>query len=503
MSLRDANDARGDTTLDADAVIVGAGPGGAATARVLAEAGWRVVVVEEGPARPNFRPNFNHTQRYHMQEGGAMVALSRDAMMPIAAGRGVGGGSLVNSAICFRTPDAVLEGWVHRLDGDRRYAPEALAPVFDELEALLQVGVTRDAIAGENNRIVVRGAEALGLPGGLVRRNTPGCNGCGICNFGCPVGGKASVDRNLIPMARAQGAVVQADVKVHAVRIEGDRAAGIVGRVHHPDTHEVLGTLTVRAPHVVVCAGGIGTPRLLHHAGLAERLGPAVGAHLHVHPGNAVLGICDHPVRMWSGATQGAYFEHPDLPGVLPHTLTAPPGALMLLLGRVGHEAKSMLPLMQYLCGCVVMVSDQGEGWVGATASGRSRIGYTFAPDDVDRIKAGMVETARVLLAGGARQVLAPVHGVGTHDAVDTFEAALRDRTLHDFALYASHPMGSCRMGADPRDSVVGPSGEAHGLKGLFVADSSVFPSSLGVNPQLTTMVMATAIARGLAATGR
>jgi len=503
MTLRDHTDAAGQTTLSADVVIVGTGPGGAAVARVLASSGRSVVLLEEGPARPNFRPNFTHTNRYHMQEGGAMVATSVDGMMPIAAGRGVGGGSLVNSAICFRTPDHVLESWVDRLGGDRRYDAAALSPVFDELEDLLQVGVTRDEIAGENNRIVVRGAQALGLPGGLVRRNTPGCNGCGICNFGCPVGGKASVDRNLIPMARSHGAIVQGDTKVHTILERDGRASGVVGTVSHPDTRDVVGELTVHAPMVFVCAGGIGTPRLLHHAGLAPRLGDAVGAHLHVHPGNAVIGICDEPVRMWSGATQGAYFEHPELPGVLPHTLTAPPGALMLLLGKVGHAAKSMLPMMQYLCGCVVMISDKGEGWVSSTAQGRSQIGYRFAPDDIDRIKAGMVETARVLLAGGARQVLGPVHGLGTHDSVGSFEAAIADRTIHDFALYASHPMGSCRMGADPATSVIGPTGEAHGLPGLFLADSSVFPSSLGVNPQLTTMTLATAIARGVAAHGR
>jgi len=170
----------------------------------------------------------------------------------------------------------------------------------------------------------------------------------------------------------------------------------------------------------------------------------------------------------------------------------------MVILGRVGHQAKSMLPLMQYLCGCVVMISDKGQGWVGARASGRANIGYAFDDRDVDRIKAGMIRTAEVLLAGGASKVLGAVHGLGTHDDLGSFADAMADRTIHDFALYASHPMGSCRMGADPAHSVVGPTGEAHGLPGLYIADSSVFPTSLGVNPQLTTMTLATAIARGL-----
>jgi choline dehydrogenase-like flavoprotein len=148
------------------------------------------------------------------------------------------------------------------------------------------------------------------------------------------------------------------------------------------------------------------------------------------------------------------------------------------------------------------MISDKGDGTVGARSDGRAAISYRFDPGDVERIKAGMVETARVLMAGGARSVLAPVSGVGEHDTVESFAAALAPKGIHDFALYASHPMASCRMGADPATSVVGPTGEAHRVKGLFLADSSIFPTSLGVNPSLTTMTMATAIGRNLLAAG-
>ncbi len=500
MSIFDHRDVRGDVTLEADVVIVGTGPGGAAAGRALAQAGAKVIWLEEGLGQTRFRKNLAHTNRWHMQEGGTMVSQSLDAMMPIAAGRGVGGGSLVNSAICFRTPDHVLDEWT-RVLGDDRYAPGRMAPVFDEIEARIEVGFTPDEVAGENNRIIVRGAAARGHRGGLVRRNTPRCAGCGHCNNGCPVGGKNSMDLTLIPDGLALGATVRADTWVDTVLVEGDRAVGVAGTVRNPDTREAVGRLTVKAGRTFVCAGGIGTPRLLHTAGLAARLGP-VGRGLHVHPGNAVLGICDHEVKMWSGATQGAWFESDELPGVLPHTLTAPPEAVLAVLGKVGHENKAAFATLPHLCGCVVMISDHGEGTVGARSDGRAAISYSFDPHDVERIKAGMVETARVLLAGGAREVLAPVHGVGVHRTAESFAAALADRSIHDFSLYASHPMASCRMGADPSTSVIGPTGEAHGLPGLHLADSSVFPTSLGVNPQLTTMTLATAIARGVAAAG-
>jgi choline dehydrogenase-like flavoprotein len=497
-TLRDFEAARGDTTLNADVVVVGSGPGGAALSRALADRGMKVVVLEEGPSTPRFRPNLAHTYRYHMQEDGAMVARG-SGFMPIAAGRGVGGGSLVNSAIALRTPATVLDGWSTLMGGDGRLSRAALDPVYDELEALLGVGVTSAEISGENNAIIVRGAAKLGFPGGLVPRNAPGCVGCSLCNNGCPSGGKASVDRNLIPMARANGAIVQGDVKIDTILVEGGRAVGVSGDVHDTDTREKVGRITVRAPKVFLSAGAVGTPRLLHHCGLASTLGDRVGKGLHVHPGNAVLGLCDTDVHMWKGATQGAYFEDPALPGVLPHTFNAPPGAVLVLLGKIGHDNKAFLPNLKRVCGSVVMVSDHGEGTVGATKEGRADLHYWFDPGDLDRVKAGMVSTARVLLAGGAKQVIGLAHGVGWHSDADEFAAALAPRALEDFQLYASHPMATCRMGADPAASVVGIDGQTHGLPGLYIADASVFPTSLGVNPQLTTMAVATVIGRNLA----
>ncbi len=500
MTIRSYEDAHGDNTLEADVVIVGSGPGGAAAARVLAEAGRSVIVVEEGPAQSRFRPNQAHTMRYHMQEGGSMIALGT-AAVTVAAGRGVGGGSLINSAMCWRTPDHVLESWTEVLGGDDRFRPDHMAPVYDEIEEIIEVVMTSETIAGENNMIIARGAAALGLEGGLLRRNTPRCQGCGICNFGCPTGGKASVDRNLLPMARAAGAVIQADTKVLDILVEDDRVAGIRGSVRHPDSGEEVGRLTVFAKDVVVSAGAVGTPRLLLQAGLGDRLGPAVGKGLHLHPGNGVFGYREEPVHMWLGATQGAYFEDPDLPDALPHTLSLPPGALLLALGKTGLEAKAQLDLLPHLAGCLVMVSDKGEGTVGVTSEGTAELSYYFADQDLQTMKAGLKRTCDVLLAGGCTRLLVPLAGSEWVDTAEEAYALIENADWTDYKLlYAAHPMATCRMGTDPSTSVIKPSGEAHGLPGLHIMDSSVFPTSLGVNPQLTTMVMATILARGLAA---
>ncbi|HCP45664.1 MAG TPA: hypothetical protein DIU15_06465, partial [Deltaproteobacteria bacterium] len=457
--------------------------------------GLRVVMLEEGPPRSRFRPSFAHTAKYHMQEGASML-VQGSVPFPVMAGRGVGGGSLVNSAICFRTPENVLESWAESLDDDR-YLAQNLAPIYDEIEARIGVAPVSEATAGENNMVIARGAQKLGLEGGLVRRNAPGCIGCGICNYGCPVGGKGSVDQNLILDAEDAGLRLQADCRAEALLVDGRRAVGVVGRLHHPDTKAPGAVVRVRAKLVVLAAGAIGTPRLLWQDGIARDLGP-VGEQLLLHPGSGILGVCDHEVHMWKGVTQGAYVWDPQLPEALPHTITAPPEALVIQSGRVGLEAKQVMREVNHLCGLGMMVSDRGVGSVRASRSGRAKLRYEWVPEDVDVLKQGLVLSARVLLAGGAREVFVTAFGAGRHRSAEGVAAELDDLPLHAFQLYSAHPMSTCPMGLDPETSVLNPAGRAHRMDGLYIADAGVFPSSLGVNPQLTTMALATLIGRGI-----
>lgn len=483
-----------DRELDADVVIIGTGPGGAAAARVLSGGGMRVVMLEEGPARERFRPNQSAVMRYHMQEGGAMVATGR-TYMPIASGRGVGGGTLINSAIAWRCPDEVLDSWTALL-GDARFSAANMRPVYDWIWEYLGIWETLPGIAGENNDLIVRGVRKLGWEGGYLSRYTPRCVGCGTCFYGCGTGGKSSMNHNFLVEAQAAGVRILAETKVVDVLVASGRAAGVVGQCVHPETGEPGGKVTVRAPKVIVAAGGIGTPRFLH--GISTPLGPAVGRGLHTHPGNAVFGVCKHEVNWWKGATQGAWCHVPDLPGVLPHSSTLPPEVAMLALAALGIGSAEAIRIMPHLVGLLVLVSDKSSGSVGRWPDGRANIRYDFLDSDVERIKAGMVAGAKVLLAGGADWLFCAVGGVGRVWSAEELEVRLRPATIRDFTLYASHPMSTCRMGTDPETSVVRPDGRAHALEGLYLSDASVFPTSLGVNPSITTMAMSTIISQGI-----
>ena len=487
-------------TIETEVAIVGSGPGAASVARVLAEGGVDVVLLEEGPPQSRFRPNQANTARFHMQERGAMLARGNN-FVPVTAGRGVGGSTLINGALCFRAPSDILDGWADAL-GDRGWSADALAPLYDEVSALVGVGITPYEIAGEHNRMVARGVAALHLNGGLAPRNAPGCVGCGICYYGCPSRGKASANLTLLPRAVAAGARIQADTKVREVLVDGDRAVGVRGVAIDPDTDQPGGDVTVRAQHVVLSAGAIGTPRLLWSCGLAERLGP-VGDGLHIHPGTAVLAGSTTPIEMWKGATQGAYFHVPNMPELLPHTISLPPEAALVALGMVGDRLAEGMALLPFVAALGIMISDKSTGTVRAHADGRANIEYDLIHHDLQVLKRGCVVGAQVMLAGGAAWVTCAIRGAERTRDPKALEAAITPATVRDVTMYAAHPMSTMRMGSDPETSVVDPSGFAHGLRGLSVADASVFPTSLGVNPQLTVLAVCTQLGRRLLASLR
>lgn len=485
---------RTDRTETCDVVIVGAGAGGAAAAKVLSEQGLSVWIIESGPKTSRFRPNYAHTAKYHMQENGSMIAQG-STMMPIAAGKGVGGSTLINSALSFVAPDDVLDGWATLLS-DESWSADGLRSTFTEISEAIGVGITPEVIAGNNNNLIVRGIKKLGWKGGLAPRSTPQCVGCGICYFGCPSNGKASMNLSLLPRAQKFNCRIQAEADVVDIIVEGNVVKGIKAVGKNPDTGELGGTLTVKADKIILAGGAIGTPKLLWHCGLAERISPVVGEGLHVHPGSTLVGISKEPIEMWKGATQGAYCHPPGLPGVLPHTFSAPPEACLLAGGFVGSTWQEGLALLPNMCGMLVMVSDKGTGSVRAHPDGRAKITYHFDPEDVQRIKDGLVAVSKILLAGGAYDLRAPIHGVGIVNSPEELERQLAPLDIQDFTLYAAHPMSSCRMSESPNTGVIDRNGAVHNLRNLYIADASVFPTSLGVNPQLSTMVCATHIAR-------
>jgi choline dehydrogenase-like flavoprotein len=481
----------------ADVVVVGSGAGGAVAAKELAEAGLKVIVLEEGEHfdRRDFTgPPPDRLRRFYRGNGLTFTIGVPTISLPI--GRGVGGSTLINSGTCFRTPDFVLDAW----GMDR----EEMRPYFDEVEAVLEVAPVGGDIMGANGDVMDAGRRALGYSGGPIRRNARGCHGSGVCAFGCPLDAKLGTHVTYLPLAAKAGARIMTGCRVDQVVIENGRAAGVRGSCLDPESGAVHreARFEVRARTVVLAAGAIYTPALLQRQRLANSSGQ-VGRNLRIHPGCGVLAAFDRDLYAWKGVMQSYYVDEKLRDGILVEATYPPPGVGYSAggIGGKGTELKDMLARYRQTAAAGLIISDTGTGRVRTTPGGGLLITYDLHPADLRKTLQGIRLTAEVYLAAGAQEVHTLLPGMPALRSRDQL-SGITDRawTAADLKLSAYHPMGTCRMGKDPRDSVVDEHGQSHDVPGLTIMDASILPGSTFVNPQITIMAVATRNARALAA---
>jgi len=482
-----------DESLSCDVCVIGTGAGGAAAGALLAEAGLSVVFLEEGR---KWEPHeLSHKQSWAVRnlyaERGTSVGVG-NIFVPMPRGKGVGGTTLINSGICFRTPERVLRRW--REESGVPWADVAgLREAFEAVESTIGAVPTDATVWRRHNELFRRGCLALGLEGhATMVRNAPGCIGCGLCQVGCPVGGKGSVDRNYLPRALGAGAAVLSCARASSVLVDGGVAVGVEAWGVDPVSDERRRKLTVKAKKVFLCAGAISTPAFLLRQKLANSSG-RVGKGLHVHTALGVVAKFEELVDGWHGAVQGYYVPLAGEAAVL-ETFSASPD-----IYSVQYElyAKPMSQL-RHLAACGVMIGDTSSGSVEPGAEEpRTRISYDTNAEDVRVIKKGIRQIAAIYFAAGATEVHTGFSRAPAQKNLAELDALLAEnRPWDQLNIYASHPMSTCAMGADRTRAVVQPDGETWDVKNLVIADASVFPTSLGVNPQVTVMTVASTIAR-------
>jgi choline dehydrogenase-like flavoprotein len=463
--------------------VIGAGAGGAVVARELAEGGARVVVLEEGGAHPaatlTGRPRDMLTRLY--RDGGQIATAGRPPIL-LPLGRGLGGTTVVNSGTCFRTPDRVLAAW-RAEHGLHELTPAALAPCFDRVEAALGVAEVPPELAGANAALIRRGAERLGWSGGHLRRNARGCQGSGVCAYGCPTGAKQHAGDAYLAPARAAGAVI----------VPGARATRIVMRGRRAVAVEAAGRLTVHADAVVVAAGAIHTPLLLGASGLGRGSG-RLGRNLSIHPATAVWGLFDEEVDMVRGVPQSYCVDEFAAAGIMLEGIAGPPDHLAMSVPFTGDRHRALMLRYRHVGQCGLMVSDRSRGTVRGRP-GAPLIRYDLCRADVATIHHGLVRLAELLAAAGARSLILPLARLP--ELPDADPAPLRAAALRrlDLKLMAFHPLGTAGADADPRRGVVDGDLRVHGTENVHVADGAAVPGPLGVNPQITIMALATRLA--------
>ena len=488
-----------DTTLTCDVVVVGSGAGGAVVAAELAAQGKDVIVLEKG--------GYHNEADFTQQEGDGLERLydaggllaTRDLSLVILQGATLGGGTVINYTTSFATPESVRDEWAreHNL-------PHFTGPEFTRSldAAARRLGVnTEHAAPSGRDRVLIRGLERLGWHHGLLPRNVRGCtqdDACGYCGYGCRIAAKQSTLVTYLADAVAHGARIVVDCDVQRVVIAGGAATGVDARVHGH-------TLTVRAAAVVVACGSIHSPALLLRSGVSL---PALGRFLALHPATAVFGEMDEAVRPWTGTLQAHYSDQfadldrgygfkfetaPVHPSLL--ALAAPWESAEQYAGRMARLARTAL--------CGILLRDRFGGRVRIDRDGRPIVDYRVSRYDAAHLRRAIASAAELLEAAGAREIWAPLarwisYTPRAPRAREDWLARVDSAGwgANQLLLVTFHQMASCRMGASARSSVVDPEHRVWGVRGLYVADASVFPTASGVNPMLTIMGIAHRAAR-------
>lgn len=498
----------GERTLTADVVIVGSGAGGAVAAARFAAAGREVVLLEAG--------EYLHTPDFTEDEGALSPRLladramrsTSDASMMLLQGSAAGGGTTVNWMLMLRPPAHVLQEWSDRLRISG-FSETDLAPHLDRVGEEVHARLPPDDAHSPSNRAILEGARSLGWRSGSAMINAKGCVQAGTCSLGCRYEAKQGGLLTYLPAALTAGTRLFTGAEVD--RIEAvDRQAGsgtpslkrVVATVRDGNGL-VRGRLSIRAPIVVLAAGAVGTPVILQRSGLG---GGGVGRFLRLHPTTAVMGhypretyplagipqtaLCDEFIRRDANG-YGFWIECPALqPGLAAAAL---PG-----FGEAHHQLQRQLA---NTIAFIVLVrdgsgSDASSGSVLTDRRGRTRIRYRMSAADRENLRVGIEAAARMHLAAGATEALSlhtPMHKASDERGLAAMRAA--SVSPNRVTLFSAHVNGTCRLGVDPATSGCSPTGERHGVRGLYVMDGSLLPTAPGVNPQWTIMALASLLA--------
>ena len=496
-----------DTTLDCDVVIVGSGAGGGVVAGVLAAAGHSVVVLEKGA-------NLDAGDMTQIEgemlgasylDGGLLMTQS--GSMPILAGSCVGGGTVINYTTSFPLPEKVRAEW-DEVSGLQLYTSKRFGESLDRVSDRLNVG-TKWSTPGKRDEILERGLEKLGWHVDKMQRNVTACPEgleCGYCGYGCRHGTKNDTARTYLMDAVAVGTRIIARCDVEKIQHERGKATGVSGSVNTADgkQHEV----TVRAPVVVAACGALHTPALLKRSGLSNK---RIGRGLRLHSASGLMGIFPERVEPWSGALQTRYSDQfADIDGrgygvkfeTAPIHFALPASAFgwesadryRTDVGRLAHTG---------LVG--LLLRDRDPGRISFSRQGRPRVHYDLSRYDAAHMHRAVRGAAEVLAAAGATEITTlhspPVRvQPGKNRWLDDFSDACASRGYRHcrMSYITFHQLASAAMGSDPSRSVVCETGEAHEIRGLYVADASAFPTSSGVNPMITIMAIADHVARSI-----
>ena len=468
--------------------------------------------MEEGPLATAADFRMLESEAYPTLYQESAARKTKDKAIGILQGRCVGGGTTVNWTSSFRTPAATLACW-QRTYGLEGFAPADLAPWFERMEARLAIAPWEVA-PNANNEALARGAAKLGIPATTIRRNVKGCWNLGYCGLGCPTNAKQSMLVTTVPSALDRGAVLVTRARALAFAHRGDRVTALTCAAM--DTRGVATTarrITIRARAYVAAGGAIGTPALLLRSQAPDPHG-LLGKRTFLHPTVVSAAIMPERIDPFAGAPQTIYSDHfldtVPLDGPIGYKLEAAPAHPLLMaitLPGAGQAHARWMRELPHLHVAIALLRDgfhpdSPGGTVTLDRDGAPVLDYPLTPYVWNGVRQALRTMAELQFAAGARTVM-PIHGEGVaYDDPAKARAAIDRFALAPLVtpVVSAHVMGGCPLGSEPARAAVDPTGRYHHLANLHVLDGSLFPTSLGANPQLSIYAIVARLATGLAA---
>ena len=489
--------------LEADAVVIGSGAGGAVAAYELRQAGAKVVVLEAGPyvKSEQFTERLVESFQTLYEEGGNQTNKSGDLV--VLQGACIGGSTVINAAVCFRAPDKVLEAWGEN-NGLDNLSPEAMAPYFERVEKNLHIHPNGAHEINLNGRMIRDGAKKAGIPAGPCSRNIKHCALTGHCIAGCKTDRKQSMLVTYLPWASELGATILSGTRAESFEVSNGRVTQV--NAVATDANGRSKPIEVKAGLVVVAAGAVQTPLLFQKNAIGNSSG-LIGHNFACHPSTAMIGEHKDDVYGWLGATITTYAGNIEDPKEGSYLLEAgflgPMSITTASDGGVGREYTDFIQNSKKFLASVTLIHDHNVGRV-YMENGRKRIDYDLDDRDFPSLQEAFRGAAKIYFAAGAERVFLPTTRRTVIESPDQIDSVINslENGKHRYKLTSYHPQGTMRMGRDPKKSVVGPNGLMHDLDNVYVVDASLFPTTLLVNPQETVYAMASYLSDGMLARG-
>ncbi|OGB21362.1 MAG: hypothetical protein A3I66_04665 [Burkholderiales bacterium RIFCSPLOWO2_02_FULL_57_36] len=497
--------------MRADVVIIGSGCGGATVAKLLAEAGKKVVILEQGgyfQARNGDLDQLSDNMWARI-DGGRGLDTSTSGEIALMYGNCVGGASVHYWADSWRMPRDRTEQWAAM--GVSGHGHDVLTPIFDIIEKDLNVHLPSPDYFNRMNTLFDEGAHKLGWEVERVPQARKGCVKSGHCYQGCSYDAKQSMLVTYVPAAIEKGATLVSDCRVTSVeRNAGGAVTGIKGRLVDRATGANRDiAVQVDAPVVVLAAGGFVSAALWLQWKLPNTRN-LVGKNFLCNPNTFLYGLYPEPVELWKNIpaatgtsrfrlaqydAQGKYVEG----GYLLHPNQIQVEFLALTVPGFGADHFKLMERLPYMGSAVSWIDDEMPGEITLDDAGNAS--YSYQVRGVDELKArdSMKKQASLLFASGATEIIVPnVAGTRLHGLRDIGLLDKIDLSNGNYLFAAPHPAGALRMGDDPDKAVVKSTHEAHEVPGLYVADPSVFPMQPSVDPSMVIMALSHIAAKNI-----